>query len=97
MRRFRPFAALALLLLAGCATVSADADPYAPNDPLEDVNRAIFAFNLGFDDYVLVPTAKAYLEGGYEPTVALAGPESEDILLKAMRKLLKAEGKGGDK
>ena len=32
-------------------------------------------------------------EGGYEPTVALSGSGSEDILLKAMRKLLKAEGK----
>ena len=44
-----------------------------------------------------IPTAKGYLEGGYEPTVALAGPDSEEILLKAMRKLLKAEGKGEKK
>jgi hypothetical protein len=35
-----------------------------------------------------IPTAKAYEEGGYEPTVALAGPKSEEILLKAMAKLL---------
>ena len=41
-----------------------------------------------------IPTAKAYLEGGYEPTVALAGPDSEAIRLAALRKLLKAEGKG---
>jgi hypothetical protein len=47
----------------------------------------------GDDGPGYIPTAKAYLEGGYEPTVALAGPDSEDILLKAMRKLLKAEGK----
>jgi hypothetical protein len=51
----------------------------------------------GDDGPGYIPTAKAYLEGGYEPTVALAGPESEEILLKAMRKLLKAEGKGGGK
>lgn len=49
----------------------------------------------GDDGPGYIPTAKAYLEGGYEPTVALSGPDSEDILLKAMRKLLKAEGKGG--
>jgi hypothetical protein len=49
----------------------------------------------GDDGPGYIPTAKAYLEGGYEPTVALAGPDSEEILLKAMRKLLKAEGKGG--
>jgi hypothetical protein len=51
----------------------------------------------GDDGPGYIPTAKAYLEGGYEPTVALAGPGSEEILLKAMRKLLKAEGKGSDK
>jgi hypothetical protein len=38
-----------------------------------------------------IPTATAYLEGGYEPTVALAAPESESILLKAAAKLLKAK------
>ena len=48
----------------------------------------------GDDGPGYIPTAKAYLEGGYEPTVALSGPGSEEILLKAMRKLLKAEGKG---
>jgi hypothetical protein len=34
-----------------------------------------------------IPTARAYLEGGYEPTVALAGPESELMLDRAMRKV----------
>lgn len=50
----------------------------------------------GDDGPGYVPTAKAYLEGGYEPTVALAGPDCEEILLKAIRKLLKVE-KGVDK
>jgi hypothetical protein len=36
-----------------------------------------------------IPTAKAYFEGGYEPTVALAGPASEEILQQAITKLLK--------
>ncbi len=49
----------------------------------------------GDDGPGYIPTAKAYLEGGYEPTVALAGPASEEILLKAIRKLLKAEKGGG--
>jgi hypothetical protein len=35
-----------------------------------------------------IPTARAYFEGGYEPTVALAGPASEDIIHGAMAKLL---------
>jgi hypothetical protein len=38
-----------------------------------------------------VPTDKAYLEGGYEPTVALAAP-SEKRLKEAMAKALKADG-----
>jgi hypothetical protein len=45
----------------------------------------------GDDGPGYIPTAAAYLQGGYEPTVALAGPDSEAILLKAMRKLLKAK------
>jgi hypothetical protein len=35
-----------------------------------------------------IPTAAAFLEGGYEPTVALAHPESEGVLLKAIAKVL---------
>jgi hypothetical protein len=38
-----------------------------------------------------IPTAQAYDEGGYEPTVALAGPKSEEVLHKAMVKLLKGK------
>jgi hypothetical protein len=49
----------------------------------------------GDDGPGYIPTAQAYFEGGYEPTVALAGPDSEKILLTAIRKLLKAEGKDG--
>ncbi len=43
----------------------------------------------GDDGPGYIPTARAYLEGGYEPTVALSSPDSEEILTKAMRKLLK--------
>ena len=35
-----------------------------------------------------IPTARAFQQGGYEPTVALAAPESETILQAAIRKLL---------
>jgi len=38
-----------------------------------------------------IPTDAAYLEGGYEPTVALAAP-SEALMVKTMAKLLKAKG-----
>lgn len=47
----------------------------------------------GDDGPGYIPTARAYLEGGYEPTVALSSADSEEILLRAIRKLLKAEGK----
>jgi hypothetical protein len=36
-----------------------------------------------------IPTQKGYWEGGYEPTVALAGPETEPILHDVMKKLVK--------
>jgi hypothetical protein len=35
-----------------------------------------------------IPTSKAYFEGGYEPTVALAGP-SEELLVQKIAKVLK--------
>lgn len=36
-----------------------------------------------------IPTAQAYFEGGYEPSVALAGPKCEEIMIETLRKLLK--------
>jgi hypothetical protein len=38
-----------------------------------------------------IPTAKSYRQGGYEPTVALAGPRSDQILQRALAKLMKAK------
>ena len=48
-------AASAVLALAGCASA-----PGARNDPLEPMNRAVFAFNEAVDDAVLKPVATAY-------------------------------------
>ena len=45
----------------------------------------------GDDGPGYIPTDRAFLEGGYEPTVALAAP-SEGLMVKAMAKLLKAKG-----
>jgi hypothetical protein len=52
-------------------------------------DAAVHVAAYGDDGPGYIPTAKAYLEGGYEPTVSLVASESEDILLAAMRKLLK--------
>jgi len=49
------------LALSGCASGpagTAAGDGF--NDPLEDTNRSIFAFNQSVDENVLVPAAKAY-------------------------------------
>jgi hypothetical protein len=51
-------------------------------------DKTVLVAGYGDDGCGYIPTASGYLEGGYEPTVALAGPESEAILLKAMAKLL---------
>jgi len=48
-------AASALLALAGCASA-----PATRSDPLEPMNRAVFAFNEAIDDAVLKPVATAY-------------------------------------
>jgi phospholipid-binding lipoprotein MlaA len=47
------------LLLAGCATVPPNAGQN-PRDPWERFNRQVFAFNDGFDRFVLKPAAKGY-------------------------------------
>ena len=43
------------------------ADPDDVNDPLEPLNRGIFAFNEAFLQYVLGPVARAYKENLPEP------------------------------
>lgn len=63
-----PFAAMLLLgvLLAGCATPPSDpvarAEFEKENDPLEPLNRTIFAFNLQMDKMFLRPAAVVYRE-----------------------------------
>ncbi len=44
----------------------------------------------GDDGPGYIPTDKAFLEGGYEPTVALAAP-SEALMVKAIERLLKGK------
>jgi hypothetical protein len=51
-------------------------------------DKAVCVAGYGDGGPGYIPTAAAYLAGGYEPTVALAGPESEAILQTAIRKLL---------
>ncbi|MFM7625668.1 MAG: VacJ family lipoprotein [Gammaproteobacteria bacterium] len=53
-----PTALLVTLVLAGCATVpEASRDR---RDPLESVNRSVYAFNDGIDKAVLRPVARGY-------------------------------------
>lgn len=54
-------------------------------------DKTVLVAGYGDDGCGYIPTATGYLEGGYEPTVALAGPESEAILLKTMAKLFKTK------
>ena len=44
----------------------------------------------GDDGPGYIPTNRAFLEGGYEPTVALAAP-SEELMIKTIAKLIKAK------
>jgi hypothetical protein len=53
----------------------------------------VFVAGYGDDGPGYIPTAAAYLQGGYEPTVALSSADSEGIVLKAMAKVLNTEAK----
>lgn len=64
----RPFltvccSALLGAVLAGCAHTPA----YEPADPLEPVNRKIYAFNRTADRYILRPVAKTYVDVTPQP------------------------------
>ena len=54
-----PAIAAGLLLSSGCTTLPPNAGQ-DPRDPLEKVNRNVFAFNQGFDDVVLKPLAELW-------------------------------------
>ena len=53
----RPFLALMLAVLSGCASNGEERDP---RDPWEGVNRGVYRFNDEFDKYVATPVAKGY-------------------------------------
>lgn len=53
--------------------------------------ETVFVASYGDDGCGYIPTAAGYLQGGYEPTVALSSPDSEAILMKTMAKLLQAK------
>ncbi|MGE0652831.1 MAG: MlaA family lipoprotein, partial [Alphaproteobacteria bacterium] len=59
-------ASLAVVALSGCATAPADpaarAEFEAENDPLEPMNRAVFAFNVQMDKMFLKPAGIVYRE-----------------------------------
>ena len=58
MNRRHPLRALALLMaLGGCATTQQAGGVY---DPIEPVNRAVFAFNMTLDRFILEPVARGY-------------------------------------
>jgi hypothetical protein len=59
----------------------------------QELRKDVFVCVAGYGDDGpgYLPTDAAYLEGGYEPTVALAAP-SEALMVRTMAKLLKAKG-----
>lgn len=60
MRTIRPwFLLLLLALLTGCATTGGSAGDTA-SDPLEGINRGVYAFNETLDDYALEPAARGW-------------------------------------
>lgn len=63
MRRRLPalmVAAISLGLLAGCASTAGGRDDGGTYDPLEPLNRKVFAFNQTADRYLLKPVAQGY-------------------------------------
>jgi len=55
-----PVAALAALLLAGCATTAPPPDERHPQDPWEPYNRNVYQFNSAVDQALIRPLAVGY-------------------------------------
>jgi hypothetical protein len=62
----------------------------------QSLRRDAFVCVAGYGDDGpgYIPLARSYFEGGYETSVALAGPESEASLNRALAKLLRSEKTG---
>lgn len=64
MKKRKLLVILLVCLLSACATAPADPAALAAykenNDPLEPMNRKIFAFNMAADKYVLHPVGEGY-------------------------------------
>lgn len=74
LRRWRALAGMVLVAgaVAGCATAPVDdpealAEFKAINDPLEPLNRQIFAVNVALDTFVLQPVAVTYRDFMFPP------------------------------
>lgn len=53
---------IAVIVATALLTACAHNSPYEPNDPLESINRPIYAFNMTADKYVLRPVAQGYVK-----------------------------------
>lgn len=59
-RRAVALTATTLVVLCGCATQNPDNPGYVAYDPLEPMNRKVFAFNRGMDRVFFKPVARGY-------------------------------------
>jgi hypothetical protein len=92
MRKETPIEVVALDFGDGLATLHLPGEPFVEYQLAAAKVRpkgtvCVAGYGDGGPGYI--PTAAGYLQGGYEPTVALCGPDSEAILMKAMAKVLK--------
>jgi hypothetical protein len=82
-----------------CLTLGPARVLHLPGEPFieyqlkaQELRKDVFVCVAGYGDGGpgYIPTNRAYLEGGYEPTVSLAAP-SEELLVRAMAKVLGAK------
>ncbi|MCS6920386.1 MAG: MlaA family lipoprotein [Elioraea sp.] len=90
------------LVLAGCATVPPETEPEARaeyferNDPLEPLNRAIFAFNEAFDHLLFRPAAEAYRILVPKPVRTGVGNVIDNLLVPRTAANLLLQGRADD-
>ena len=93
-RRDTPIEITALAFGKSLAVVHLPGEPFiefqlATQKLRPDATVCVAGYGDGGPGYI--PTADAYTQEGYEPTVALASPDAEAIVLKAIAKVLDAD------
>lgn len=96
-RRFSLSALASLILISAVAACAPEGADPADNDPLESMNRSIFAFNEVADEFVMEPVARGYRYVTPDELRSRIGNVSDNLVepLSMVNSFLQGDFQGG--